>query len=211
MNHARSYRTALLRGLALLLGCLLVACGGSTPELQPIPRSGILLAFGDSLTFGTGAPPEQSYPAHLQRLSQRKVINAGVPGEVSSQGLARLPEILDRYHPDLLLLCHGGNDILRGAPHERLTRNLVHMVELAQQRGIQVLLIGVPERSLFLRTAPLYEMVAQQTGIPVEDEVLTEVLQEKPLKSDRVHPNGQGYLRIAAAINRLLRERGALP
>lgn len=192
------------------LALTLAACT-ETPQLAPIPSDGTILAFGDSLTFGTGAATHQSYPARLQRLSGRRVINAGVPGEVSARGAERLPALLDRHQPDLLVLCHGGNDILRGLPEQEVRDNLAQMIDAARKRGVQVVLLGVPARSLLLDTAAFYEEVAQHHGVPLEDDVIAAVLGEKQLRADRIHPNAQGYRHIAEAVYGLLRERGALP
>ena len=73
----------------------LSGCDQPSAKLKPLSQDGVILAFGDSLTFGTGAAPEQSYPALLAEMTNRKVINAGVPGEVSSDGKKRLAKLLE--------------------------------------------------------------------------------------------------------------------
>ena len=90
----------------------LVGCDQPSDKLKPLSQDAVILAFGDSLTFGTGAAPEQSYPSLLAEMTNLKVINAGVPGEVSSDGKKRLAKLLEETQPDLVVLCHGGNDLV---------------------------------------------------------------------------------------------------
>lgn len=140
------------------------------------------------------------------------MVNAGVPGETSAEGARRLPSVLEEVRPALVLLCHGGNDILRGMDLAAARRNLEAMVDMARAAGAQVVLIGVPRRSLLLRdTAEFYDAVAEGMEIPLEDEALGDILGDDQLKSDAVHPNAEGYRRLALAVAELLQQAGALP
>ncbi len=202
-----------LAGIAalLLLAIGLGACSDSKPQLPLLSADAVILAFGDSLTFGTGANSEQSYPAELARLTGLTVINAGIPGEVTAQGVRRLPALLDRYKPQLLLLCHGGNDLLRKTGTAVTRDNIEKMITAAGQRNIPTLLIGVPQPALmFLEAAPIYNEIAEVHGLVYEGEILPEVEADNKLKSDRIHPNAAGYRRMADAISQLLRQSGAL-
>jgi acyl-CoA thioesterase-1 len=195
----------------LTLGLLLGACTESTPRLPLLDSNSVILAFGDSLTRGSGAAEEQSYPAVLSRLTGRTVINAGIPGEVSEQGLQRLPALLDRLRPDLLLLCHGGNDMLRRFSTDITRDNIEAMISLAVERGIPVLLIGVPKPGLvFLKPAAFYAEIAEQYDLVYEGDILAEVESDNSLKADQIHPNADGYSQIAAALHHLLQRSGAL-
>lgn len=196
--------------LALILTTGLVACSSGTPSLPPLPANAVILAFGDSLTAGSGAGTAHGYPATLGTLSGRIVINAGVPGEVTEQGRARLPQLLDHYQPKLLILCHGGNDLLRRLPKDQTVANLKAMIETAQQRGISVVLVGVPTPGLFLSAAPFYEELAEQMAIPYEGEALPDLEGDPQMKSDPIHLNEAGYRRLAEAIYEVLRRSGAL-
>lgn len=201
-----------LRGAlgAVILGTLLLACSPSVPELPRLEENAVILAFGNSLTYGTGAGEHESYPAVLEKLIGREVMNAGVPGEVSAEGLRRLPRVLEETSPDLVLLCHGGNDILRKLDKAQAQQNLRSMMILARERGIPVVLLGVPFPGLFLNAAEFYERVAEDTGVPYEGDVISTVLGDNRLKSDHVHANAEGYRVVAEAIRDLLRESGAI-
>ena len=195
----------------LLVICLLLgACGDQTSKIF-IADDAVLLAFGDSITYGTGAKKQQSYPAILSELTGHRVINAGIPGEVTAQGMQRLPGLLDKYKPGLLVLCHGGNDLLRRFNAAVTRTNLEAMIDSANQRNIPVLLIGVPSFGLlFLESNELYNEVAEKYGLLYEGEVLPRVESEPDLKADRIHPNAEGYRQMAEAVYKLLQDSGAL-
>jgi len=134
MNLKR-YNVLIFLLTATLLGIGLMACS-STARLPRLDNDDVVVAFGDSITFGTGANREESYPAVLEKLIGRRVVNAGVPGEVTADGLSRLPEILAREKPALLILCHGGNDLLRRLNDQQTADNIRKMIRLARQRGL---------------------------------------------------------------------------
>ena len=190
--------------MVLASGC------GQQVKLAPLAPSAVLLAFGDSLTYGTGANEDESYPAQLARLSGRRVVREGVPGEVSEAGLARLPGVLDEQRPQLLPLCHGGNDFLRRLPKEQAAENLRAMIRLAKSRGIDVLLIGTPEPGFTLTPAAFYAEIAKEFRIPYEGEVLGKILRDGSLKADQVHPNARGYRLMAERVYELLKKSGAV-
>jgi len=196
---------------APLVCALLLASGcGQKAKLSPLPADAVVLAFGDSLTFGTGAREDESYPAQLEKLAGRRVVREGVPGEVSAAGLQRLPATLDAYRPRLLLLCHGGNDFLRRLPKAEAAANLRAMIRLAQSRGIEVLLIGTPEFGFLLTPPDFYAEIAKELHVPYEGEVLSKILRDLSLKSDQVHPNAAGYRLMAERVFELLKKAGAV-
>ena len=199
------------RLLAAWILCLVLAGCTPPPELEPLAADAVVLAFGDSLTFGTGAGTGESYPEVLSGLIGRTVVSAGVPGEVSADGLLRLPALLDREQPALLLLCHGGNDQLQRLDPARLADNLRAMIREARDRNIAVVLIAVPAPGLSLRPLPLYAGIADEFGLAADLETVADILGDRALKSDYIHPNAAGYRRLALAVADLLRAAGAVP
>lgn len=195
--------------LLLVAAMLLPACS-KAPQLPLLASDASILAFGDSLTAGYGAGEAESYPAVLARLTGRVVVNAGVPGELSAAGLQRLPELLEREHPALLILCHGGNDLLARQDHQSIAGNLRSMLRIAVERGVPVLLVAVPSPDLSLKPPPFYEELSREFNIPIEQKGLAHILAKGSLKSDHVHPNAAGYRMLAEDLAKLLKKSGAV-
>jgi len=195
--------------IAVCVAVLLVACGRA-PALPKLSPHDVILAFGDSLTHGTGASEETAYPAVLATLSGHTVINAGVPGDTTTTGLQRLPAVLAEYKPRLVLLCLGGNDMLRKQPAATTENNLRLLVRTIRASGAEVVLIGVPEPSLFGGAPAFYARVAKDMKLPLEDDVFNEVLKDARLKSDPIHANAAGYRVVAERLDAFLKEAGAL-
>ena len=180
------------------------------PKLERLPADAVILAFGDSLTFGTGASEQESYPAQLERLIGRRVVRAGVPGEVSAQALSRLPAALDEHSPRLLVLCIGGNDFLRRLGNAQAERNVREMVKLAKNRGVGVLLLGTPEPGFTVTPPKFYATIAKEYGVAYEEGVIGQVLKDSALKADPIHPNSRGYRIIAERVAETLKQNGAI-
>jgi len=196
--------------LVIALLCLLLLSCSSGPRLAPLAPEATVLAFGDSLTFGTGAGPGESYPAVLETLISRRVVNAGIPGEESGGGRERLAGVLEEQKPALMILCLGGNDFLRGKDEATVAANLRAMVQTARERGVAVVLIAVPRLGFGLEVPKLYAELAAGSGLPLEGKALKRILGTRRLKSDPLHPNAAGYRILAEAVAKLLTKSGAI-
>ena len=185
-------------------------CGEKNSSLSPLSSSSVILAYGDSLTYGYNVKRSESYPAKLEVLTGISVINSGVSGEVSAQGLKRLPKVLDEHHPQLLILCHGGNDLLRKMDLEEMESNIRGMIQLSLDRDIPVILLGVPKPGIFLSSFDVYKKIANSMNIIFIDDLISDVLGDKSLKSDSIHPNKKGYNVMAEEIYSLLLDKGAI-
>lgn len=199
-----------MRIVVLFLAAFALAACAPKAKIDRLDRGAVVLAFGDSLTFGTGAGEGESYPAVLERATGLKVVNAGVPGETSAEGLARLAGAIEDAQPRLVILCHGGNDFLRRLDEGTAARNVRAMVLLARSRGIPVVLLATPKPSLPPSVPKFYGEIAAELKVPLDEDVMRSVLTDNGRKSDMAHPNARGYADIAAAVEKLLKASGAL-
>lgn len=187
---------------------LLAACSESS--LTPLKSGDVIVAFGDSLTAGKGVSQSKAYPVVLSELTGHKVVNAGISGETTEEGLSRLPDVLDRENPSLLILFEGGNDILRNQDLSKTKQNLDAMINMAKEQGVQVALVGLPRKQLLSSTAAFYNELAETHELPIEAKIVASLLRKPAMKSDSVHFNAKGYRALAQAIAVMLREAGAV-
>ncbi|MCL4697307.1 MAG: arylesterase [Burkholderiaceae bacterium] len=218
MNRRAALALA-LRTLALGTGGLAVgalpACNARKPiRGQPVAAGATVLALGDSLTHGTGAAAEASYPAVLARLTGWRVVNAGVPGDTAAQALARAAALLEEHRPALVLLCIGGNDLLRRADENTTRANLLRLVHVVRASGAQLMLVAMPRPTLAARFTgsltdhPMYGEVAEAERVPLHRQGWSEVLADEGLKSDTIHANAAGYEQFARGLVATLRATG---
>ena len=165
----------------------------SPPVTNPRPTGSTIVCFGDSLTFGTGAHAGEDYPSQLAELIGREVVNAGVPGDTTADGLRRLEEDVLGHDPMIVLITLGGNDLRREIPRDEAFANLRTIVERLHRRGALVVVGGV-DVPLFARGYDEgYEELHRSTGCLLIPNVLKGLMGKSHLMADGIHPNGNGY------------------
>ena len=203
--------------------CLLTACRSSpeTPKTEitsqvrkaPSPESNsgpLIVAFGDSLTAGSGVARDQSYPAELQRLLSRhfrsyRVVNAGIGGETTSEGLSRLQNILDT-RPRIVILELGANDGLRGLPLREIQNNLDTIITRLKSAGIEVVLAGMwipPNYGADYAQGfhQIYIDLAKRRRVTLIPFFLENVAGKPELNlEDGIHPTPEGYRIVAKQV-----------
>jgi acyl-CoA thioesterase-1 len=186
MTRASKYKT-----LVLLLGCSLFASCGSG---EPVVLSGEnIICFGDSLTYGTGASRNKSYPAQLSEMTGIPIINAGIPGNTTSDGLERIEtDVLERS-PRIVLITLGGNDLKNGVRKDVAYKNLKTIIEAIQAEGGLVVLGGVKFLVLDKGYGKMYKKLAKETEIILIPNILGGLIGKDKYMSDPIHPNAAGY------------------
>ena len=187
--------------LAVLAAAAVAVLSCGPPDVPNLDSPGTtIVCLGDSITAGVGAGRGEAFPARLEEALGVPVVAAGVPGDTTAAGLARLERAL-AADPWLVVVELGGNDLLRRVPEETTEANLRAIVEGVLAAGAVPMLIEV-EGPFGSRYDDLFERVGGDYGVPVVEDVLGRVLRDRRLKSDAIHPNGAGHAEIAAVLVR---------
>ena len=168
----------------------------------PIASGKTLLIVGDSISAGFGIEVGQGWVNLLeQRLKDKQynyqLINASISGDTSTNGVARLPNLLEKYKPDVVVIELGGNDGLRGTPPKLIEQNLTQMVSLAKQQAT-VLLVGIQlppnyGQQYLDRFVAVFPTVAKEQEVALLPSIVVNTGGNPDLmQADGVHPNTKG-------------------
>ena len=192
----------------------LAACGKHKPSAAALKPGARVLALGDSLTAGYGAPPDAAWPVKLGELTGWQIDNAGVNGDTSAGALKRLPSLLQAGSYDAILIGIGGNDMLRGVPPAATRENLAALVTQARAHTPRVALLATPAPDAMravvgsLSDAPFYGEVAKSGQALLVANVYSSVLSDASLRSDRIHANAAGYAEVSQQLAEQLTAAG---
>ena len=156
-----------------------------------------IICFGDSLTSGTGADAGMDYPSQLSEMIAKPVINAGVPGDTTARALKRLERDVLARSPDMVLITLGGNDLKNGVAKDIAFKNLKRIIESIQGQGARVIIGGLKFPLRDRGYARGYKDLADQTGAVLIPDIFKDIMGNRKLMSDPIHPNGDGYKVIA--------------
>lgn len=185
--------------LAAALGAATANAAGAPEEAAPVSDPPLLLVLGDSLSAAYGIALDQGWVSLLQtRLraldSPWEVVNAGISGDTTAGGIARLPDLLEAHRPALVMIQLGANDGLRGFAPAQIATHLERLIALAQDAGAEVLLIGLrlPPNygpAYTERFQRMFAEVAERTGVALVPRLLAGVAEEPDLmQADGLHP-----------------------
>ena len=175
------------------------------PIVNAPPRSGPIVAFGDSLTEGIGATPGETYPEQLARMIGKPVINAGVGGNTVFDGERRLERDVLSCKPGIVIVLLGGNDILQRKEMKKSFESLERIVRRIQEEGALVALVGIKVVTPFGGVAGQYHDLARKTGCVYISDILNGIFFDRSLMSDQIHPNSKGYAIVAERVAKAIR------
>jgi len=189
---------------------LLIVISTATTASQSSSTAKKILVLGDSLSAGLGVDYDQSWPLLVQKEINNAdynytVINAGISGDTTSGGLSRLPKLISQHNPEILILELGGNDGLRGTPLSAVEKNLRKMIELSNQSGIIVLMMGVqlpPNYGVSYTTSfeSIFANLSKEFGLVLVQGELAGMVKNGLMQPDGIHPNVAGHIMVQQAV-----------
>lgn len=189
----------ILSGIAVSLGLLWFFFAPDADVVNYPPKNSHIVAFGDSLVAGVGATSGNDFVSVLSRMLGKPIINLGVPGDTTAQGLARIDQVIAK-DPGTVILLLGGNDYLKKIPQEETFANLRSIIAKLQAEGAVVVLLGVRGGILRDNFADRFDALAEETGVIYVPDVLDGLIGRDTFMSDAIHPNDQGYAQIAERV-----------
>jgi len=190
-----------LYGLIILFFCLAAFSGCQQREIANRASKGKnIICFGDSITFGYGANPGDDFPSQLAKLVSMPVLNEGISGDTSVEGLQRIQaSVLDK-DPYLVLIEFSGNDFIKNVPEAVTMKNIEKMIERIQAGGAMVAIVDISAGMFMQRYRALLAKIAERKKAIFIPSLLDKIITNPSMKSDFLHPNAAGYKEVAGRI-----------
>lgn len=199
-----------MRHFFIVFSLFLLSVGGfmlyrymTSSSLTCASSQPVIVAFGDSLVTGYGASEGGDIFTNLSNRIGVPIYNLGVSGDTSARALARIQGVLERK-PDIVVVLVGGNDALQGVPVAETEATIGTILSTLKSAGVTPILAGVvggfPNDSF----KPMFERLAEEHEVVLVSNVLAGILGDNRLMSDAIHPNAQGYARIAERLQPIL-------
>ena len=188
--------------LFLFIGGLALALymNRETPSTcASLPAKPSVIAFGDSLVAGYGAPSGADFVSKLSSSTGIPIRNMGRNGDTSASGLARIQDVLDAK-PDIVIVLLGGNDALKRTSPAETERDIAAILDALAAAGIRPILVGVIGGFPTDPYAPMFKRLAERYDAAYVPNILAGLIGNNEFMSDAIHPNSDGYTRIAARI-----------
>lgn len=200
-------KTAILIAVAatILAGYFFLFRAGGEKITNDPPQGAAIIAFGDSLVEGVGAPPGSDFPSVLSRRLGVPILNRGISGDTSETALLRLSRDVLEEDPKIVIVLIGGNDVLRRIPPEETVRNVREIIRSIHEHGAAVILAGVRGGFFVDALKSNFQAIAEDTGSLYVPDVLQGLLGNSRFMSDAIHPNALGYEAIAEKMEPALR------
>lgn len=192
--------------LVLILAGVYWLWGREKPEIKNAGKTGAtIVAFGDSLTYGKGAPRKQTYPAVLAELTGKNIVNLGLNGDTGAAAPCRLPQVLE-HRPYMVLIEFGGNDFMRGAAFEQTLASISQIIDEVQAAGAVAVVVDTGGYYAMEKYSKAYKKLAREKGAVFVPGILDGIFGKKDLMSDQIHPNAAGYKIVAERVYKEIKD-----
>lgn len=172
---------------------MLISCSNNNH-----PKINSIICFGDSLTQGYGSTNNQSYPYHLQKLVNIPVVNKGITGNTTKDGLNRIDEIL-QFKNSLIIIEFGANDFFQQIPISETKNNMEQLIDKLTNTKNIIVLVSTEDKQLH-QLYIMLKSLAEEKKVLFINGILNEIWNNRNLFSDEVHPNSNGYKLVADKI-----------
>lgn len=180
---------------------LAVSCGRSEPNVANLSSEGdVIVAFGDSITYGFGVKASEAYPALLGERLGVEVVNAGQSGDTTATSLERLDDDVLGLEPRLVIVELGGNDFLNKVPKEETFRNMDRIVSACVDTGAMVVMVHIKTGVWTDAYQDRFEEIAEKHGALLVPNIMRGVFGRPSMMYDQIHPNASGHEVIASRI-----------